>query len=1181
MTAATNGTGWATIADNSATGNGGGIANEAGGTLTTSYTNVTSNSSMGSGGGIDNSGGATISVLAISGNTAVATGGGLGNELGGRLTLGAATLSANSATAGGGGLANAGAATVTNATVAANTAGQGGGVSDTGRLTVENGTIAYNLVASGGSAGGLAALTGTTTLFNTIVTGNTAGAGAASDVLGSLAPTSAYNLFGTGGAGGLSALNGNQTNVSLAHAALGSLTNNGGPTQTIALLQGSPAIDAGSNAIVAVTAPTIDQRSALRGSLGLGAGSKSDIGAYEASSSYEVSTTADSNQVGTLRSAIAWANFSTNFNPANLLPHTPAPDTVIFNTTGAFAQPQTITLSLGPIALSNSSRAGESIDGTASNGLTISGGGTSQIFTVGQGATAKLTGLTFSGGWSTTSGGAIVNQGNLVVSNSTLAGNSAADGGGAIDNLGTLNLDSSTLSGNSAGSFGGAIDVEGSGRFTATNSTIASNAAALGGGIYSTGTLSAINTTIAYNTSTAASSGGGLNAAGGAAKLYNTIVASNTDSAGNHPADDIVGSVAGSDNLVGTSGPGGLVNGVDGNQVGVTNPGLAPVLAANGGPTLTIALLANSPAIGHGTPTPSGQSITLDQRGALRGTIAIDVGSFELSSNYLVTSTQDSTVPGTLRSAVAWADANSDVSTTSPLTIDFATANGGAFATPQVITLGLGTMALTNTARPIEITGPGVSSLTISGNNATGVFSITPGVNVNISDLTIAGGMALAGGGIDNAGNLVVANAAFANNSTPSGSGAAIDNTGTLNVSNSAFSHNTGSYYGGAIFNEDGTATISNTNFVNNSTLYGLGGAIDNLGGKLTVEGGMFQGNTSFQGGAIYNRNDASQPGNVLAATANISGVTISGNSAYQGGGLFNEGNLSLSSSTVANNAAFQGGAASNNFGGTMVISDSTLAANTAQQFGGAIDSVDVLTVIASTIAYNVITPGGSGAGIDVYAGTTALYDTIAVLNTIGTGTSAVTNDVTGQLASVSSYNMIGAGGLVNGVNHNIVGTLTPGLASGLASNGGTTETIALFVGSPAIGAGGATIPGVTVPTVNERGLARPTTGYDIGAYQGSIPAPPTSPIATTVATTPVAATSVIVAAPSSAAGQAVAPASAASVVNGSAPFHGRHLSKGHRHAATSHRPAAGVHHAARVALHRPKAVAVRIAKHR
>ncbi len=105
-----------------------------------------------------------------------------------------------------------------------------------------------------------------------------------------------------------------------------------------------------------------------------------------------------------------------------------------------------------------------------------------------------------------------------------------------------------------------------------------------------------------------------------------------------------------------------------------------------------------------------------------------------------------------------------------------------------------------------------------------------------------------------------------------------------------------------------------------------------------------------------------------------------------------------------------------------MTLVNSTLAGNTAHQYGGAIDNVSNLTAVSDTIAYNVVTPGGSGGGIDAYSGTVTLYDSIVALNTIGTGTAAVSDDITGQVSTASSYNLVGTGGLVNGVNSNIVG---------------------------------------------------------------------------------------------------------------------------------------------------------------
>ena len=65
---------------------------------------------------------------------------------------------------------------------------------------------------------------------------------------------------------------------------------------------------------------------------------------------------------------------------------------------------------------------------------------------------------------------------------------------------------------------------------------------------------------------------------------------------------------------------GGLVNGVNCNQVGVADPGLDPNgLQQNGGPTETIALVSGSPAIDAGSNAlavdPQGDPLTTDQRG--------------------------------------------------------------------------------------------------------------------------------------------------------------------------------------------------------------------------------------------------------------------------------------------------------------------------------------------------------------------------------------------------------------------------------------------------------------------------------------------------------------------------------------------------------------------------------------
>ncbi len=846
----------------------------------------------------------------------------------------------------------------------------------------------------------------------------------------------------------------------------------------------------------------------------------------------------------------------------------------------------------------------EAIDGTASNGLTISGGELVGVIAVDSGTTATLTGLTISGGSSSTSGGAIVidHGGLLTITNSTITGNSATHGG-AIDNSGTLNLTSSTLNSNTASQDGGAIDNESGGTLTATNDTITANSAAEGGGIFNNadGTLTVVSTTIAKNTSGSSGTGGGLDAsAGGSATLYNTIVAQNEDSGGS--ADDVAGTLSlnSTDNLFGTGGSGGLTaSNSTGNLFNESNPGLGD-LSYNGGVTETIPLLSSSPAINAGSLKLPG-TLGVDQRGVVRGANnppgvkLMDIGAFELSSTYLVTNAADSTVPGTLRAAIAWANINTN---TAPISIQFDT--NGVFSQPQTITLTLGTLDLTNTiSKSINIDWTGSNPLTISGGGTSGIFAIAPGVTASFTGLTLIDGSAAVttppsgggainsgGGAINNAGNLTITDSTLMDNAAPlTGSGAGIINTGALIVSGSSFSDNVAAYYGGAIYNDGATATatVSNSTFVDNSTLYGLGGAIDNQDGSLTVTASTFQGNSSFEGGAIFNR----------AGMTSVTTSTLMGNSAYQGGGLFNDGTgttvgtVLISASTIAGNSAFQGGAISNNFAGVMTMSDSTLANNTATQYGGAIDNVGSLTIVSSTIAYNVVLTGGVAGGIDVYAGTTAVYDTIVDLNTVGTGTSAVASDIVGTVVAASSYNLVGTGGLTNKVNNNLAGVTDPGLAPSLANNGGPTQTIALLFGSAAIGAGSATIPGVTVPSTDQIGNPRPINAYDIGAYQtyGII----LNPLLTNSPGTSVAT---VVAASTTATGPGADATTTPPIVSSTSPFKGRKLSsRAHNHKVAAKSPAsvhhaaaathASVHHAVRAASASRKTPTVRIAKRR
>jgi hypothetical protein len=257
----------ATVSGNSASLYGGGLFNKDG-TATLTDATVSGNSANAGGGLFNYNGGATtLTNCTVSGNTAK-YGGGLYN-VGGTTTLIDATVSGNAANAAAGGLFNKdGTITLTNATVNGNSANSGGGLFTYkgGTTTLTNCTVSGNTANAGG---GLFNNVGTTTLTNTIAAGNTGG-----DVQGALDAASADNVVGN--ASGLTGISdGNQCNrVGTPQAPidplLAPLGDFGGPTQTMALLPGSPALGGGT----ATGAPTTDQRGLPRSGL-------VDIGAFQ------------------------------------------------------------------------------------------------------------------------------------------------------------------------------------------------------------------------------------------------------------------------------------------------------------------------------------------------------------------------------------------------------------------------------------------------------------------------------------------------------------------------------------------------------------------------------------------------------------------------------------------------------------------------------------------------------------------------------------------------------------------------------------------------------------------------------------------------------------------------------------------------------------------------------------
>ncbi len=151
---------------------------------------------------------------------------------------------------------NAGNLTLINATVSSNNGGDnaGGIQSFAGSTTtIVNSTVTGNHANSTGNGsatgGGIFIDESTVTVSNSIVYGNVVGASSTpDDISGLLHPSSSHSLIGDAAtAGGL--INGIGGNLVGSDPFLGPLADNGGPTLSHMLLPGSPAIDAGNNAL--------------------------------------------------------------------------------------------------------------------------------------------------------------------------------------------------------------------------------------------------------------------------------------------------------------------------------------------------------------------------------------------------------------------------------------------------------------------------------------------------------------------------------------------------------------------------------------------------------------------------------------------------------------------------------------------------------------------------------------------------------------------------------------------------------------------------------------------------------------------------------------------------------------------------------------------------------------------
>ena len=435
------------------------------------------------------------------------------------------------------------------------------------------------------------------------------------------------------------------------------------------------------------------------------------------------------------------------------------------------------------------------------------------------------------------SGGAIFNDGTLAVTNSSFSGNSATYGGGIVNYIfGTLTVVGSIFSGNSAPSgYGGGFD--NAGELTVSNSTFSANSAPFGGGIYNDvfSTLTVTNSTFSRNS--AQTQGGGIYSNGGGHGGTPTII--NSIFADSPSGGNCYGAIGNgghniSDDATCDFGAG---TGANGQTIG---DNVDPFLSAsglqnNGGPTQTIALQSNSPAI---DAIPVADCPATDQRGDPRpapGYKACDVGAYEFAG-IVVNTLSDSSPPGdglcSLREAINNANSPGTDTTGGDCVVGADTSN--------IVFSVTGTITLTSTLPAVANASPGSltidgsgQDITINGAGSYQAFSVNSGATLNLDDLTVALGSSSSGGGVHNEGTLTVTDSTFSGNSA-SDDGGAIDNSAALTVINSTFFSNSAGVAGGGIYNA-GALTVINCTFSGNSAPSGSGGGIDNVGTATVI----------------------------------------------------------------------------------------------------------------------------------------------------------------------------------------------------------------------------------------------------------------------------------------------------------------------------------------------------------
>lgn len=278
----------------------------------------------------------------------------------------------------------------------------------------------------------------------------------------------------------------------------------------------------------------------------------------------------------------------------------------------------------------------------------------------------------------------------------------------------------------------------------------------------------------------------------------------------------------------------------------------------------------------------------------------------------------------------------------------------------------------------LDIIGKGADKTFIDGNGATTsdrVFDVKSSSTLGLGSLTVQNGQETNGGGIANAGTLIVVSVEVKNN-TASGSG-------------------------GGIYNAASSETTLNNTLVDNN-LSSLGGGASNLG-TLTIITATFTGNNATtSGGAIFSN------GTTYAANMTASNNTTLGH----GGGIDIETatTTTLNNATIAYNIAGSAGGVRIESGATLEISNTIVALNT--DAGPGPDCQGTMTTKGYNIIKSVV--GCAGTGSNDITGEDPKIDALA----LNSGTLITTHKLQTSSPALDGGNPASVRGIIPGATN-------------------------------------------------------------------------------------------------------------------------------------------------------------------